>query len=291
MVYVILCAMTVTAIYSAVRLHLVRKSVREITSDLNDKLKEDTNTGIRISSRDKDVCRLASEINVQLKELRKEHLQYYQGNTELKNAITNISHDIRTPLTAIYGYLDMIQKTDDPIKQAEYIAIMKERAELMKQLTEELFRYSVILSDENEMETEDVFINQLLEESISSFYPALTGKGITPTISITDKRIIRNVNKAALSRIFANLLNNAVKYSDGDLEISLSDTGEMVFSNTAHGLSAVEAEQLFDRFYTVESAHHSTGLGLSIARTLIERMNGKITAEYEDPRLIIKISL
>ncbi|OPZ16683.1 MAG: Sensor protein kinase WalK [Firmicutes bacterium ADurb.BinA205] len=225
MVYVILCAMTVTAIYSAVRLHLVIKSVREITSDLNDKLKEDTNTGIRISSRDKDVCRLASEINVQLKELRKEHLQYHQGNTELKNAITNISHDIRTPLTAIYGYLDMIQKTDDPIKQAEYIAIMKERAELMKQLTEELFRYSVILSDENEMETEDVFINQLLEESISSFYPALTGKGITPTISITDKSIIRNVNKAALSRIFANLLNNAVKYSDGDLEISLSDTG------------------------------------------------------------------
>ncbi|MGB4091976.1 MAG: HAMP domain-containing sensor histidine kinase [Ruminococcus flavefaciens] len=291
MVYVILCAMTVTTIYSAVRLHLVRKSVREITSDLNDKLKEDTNTGIRISSRDKNVCRLASEINVQLKELRKEHLQYHQGNTELKNAITNISHDIRTPLTAIYGYLDMIQKTDDPIKQAEYIAIMKERAELMKQLTEELFRYSVILSDENEMETEDVFINQLLEESISSFYPALTGKGITPTISITDKRIIRNVNKAALSRIFANLLNNAVKYSDGDLEISLSDTGEMVFSNTAQGLSAVEAEQLFDRFYTVESAHHSTGLGLSIARTLIERMNGKITAEYEDPRLIIKISL
>ena len=291
MVYVILCAMTVTAIYSAVRLHLVRKSVREITSDLNDKLKEDTNTGIRISSRDKDVCRLASEINVKLKELRKEHLQYHQGNTELKNAITNISHDIRTPLTAIYGYLDMIQKTDDTIKQAEYIAIMKERAELMKQLTEELFRYSVILSDENEMETEDVFINQLLEESISSFYPALTGKGITPTISITDKRIIRNVNKAALSRIFANLLNNAVKYSDGDLEISLSDTGEMVFSNTAQGLSAVEAEQLFDRFYTVESAHHSTGLGLSIARTLIERMNGKITAEYEDPRLIIKISL
>lgn len=291
MVYVILCAMTVTAIYSAVRLHLVRKSVREITSDLNDKLKEDTNTGIRISSRDKEVCRLASEIYVQLKELRKEHLQYHQGNTELKNAITNISHDIRTPLTAIYGYLDMIQKTDDTIKQAEYIAIMKERAELMKQLTEELFRYSVILSDENEMETEDVFINQLLEESISSFYPALTGKGITPTISITDKRIIRNVNKAALSRIFANLLNNAVKYSDGDLEISLSDTGEMVFSNTARGLSAVEAEQLFDRFYTVESAHHSTGLGLSIARTLIERMNGKITAEYEDPRLIIKISL
>ncbi len=72
---------------------------------------------------------------------------------------------------------------------------------------------------------------------------------------------------------------------------SVSDTGEMVFSNTAQGLSAVEAEQLFDRFYTVESAHHSTGLGLSIARTLIERMNGKITAEYEDPRLIIKISL
>ena len=85
----------------------------------------------------------------QLDELHNERLQYHHGNIELKNAITNISHDIRTPLTAIYGYLDMLQKTDNPEKQQHYISVMKERSELMKQLTEELFRYSAIVSDES----------------------------------------------------------------------------------------------------------------------------------------------
>lgn len=98
-----------------------------------------------------------------------------------------------------------------------------------------------------------------------------------------------NINKASLTRIFANLLNNAVKYSDGDLDITLSDMGEITFSNTAKTLSAVQVEQLFDRFYTVEVAHHSTGLGLSIARTLVERMGGEITAEYVVDRLTIRI--
>ena len=281
--------LSIIIIALCVKIYLMKKSTREIANEFADRLQTDTNTLIDISSRDKDMCRLADSINAQLKILRKEHLQYHQGNTELKNAITNISHDIRTPLTAIYGYLDMIQKTDDPQKQTKYISIMKDRAELMKQLTEELFRYSVIISDESEMETEEVFVNQVLAESISSFYPALFDKGITPKISITEKRIIRQVNKAALYRVFSNLLNNAVKYSDGDLNITLSDTGEIIFSNTAKELSSVKVEQLFDRFYTVEAAHHSTGLGLSIARTLTQRIGGTITADYDDSRLTIKI--
>ena len=121
------------------------------------------------------------------------------------------------------------------------------------------------------------------------YYAVLTEKGIYPDVNITDKHISAELNKEYLSRIFSNLLNNAVKYSDGDLDIILSDTGEITFSNTAKGLSAVDAEQLFDRFYTVEAAHHSTGLGLSIARTLVRRMGGTITAEYTDSRLKIKI--
>lgn len=288
MVYSLLCLIIIAL---CVKIYLMKKSAREISDAFADRLKTDTNTLIDISSRDKDMLRLADSINKQLRILRKEHLQYHQGNTELKTAITNISHDIRTPLTAIYGYLDMIQKTNDSEKQARYISIMKDRAELMKQLTEELFRYSVIVSDESNMETEEVFVNQVLAESVSSFYPALSDKGITPHITMTGQRILRNANKAALSRVFANLLNNAVKYSGGDLEIALSDTGEITFSNTAKELSTVDVEQLFDRFYTVEAAHHSTGLGLSIARTLVERMGGTITAEYDNERLIITIVL
>lgn len=291
MIYVIFGAMTGVIVLLLVKLHLIKKSAREITSELGMILKEDTNTSLRLSTHDRDMCRLADSINVQLKQVRKEHLQYHQGNTELKTAITNISHDIRTPLTAIAGNLYMIGKTDDLSEIREYVGAIEERTEAMKQLTEELFRYCIIVSGDSEAVTEEVFVNQALQESISSFYPVLTEKGITPQIHITDTRIVRNVNRSELARVFSNLLNNAVKYSDGDLEITLSDLGEITFSNTAKELSTVEVEQLFDRFYTVEVARNSTGLGLSIARTLVERMGGTITAEYDDGRLTIRIML
>lgn len=286
MLYSLFALLLTAAIIKIIRL---KKAAREISAAFADRLQTDTNTQIDISSRDKDMCRLASAINTQLRILRQEHLRYHQGDTELKNAVTNISHDLRTPLTAICGYLDMMQKTEISEQQARYLSIIKERTELMKQLTEELFRYSVIVSDDEKTETENVLINQVLEDSIMGYYAVLTEKGIQPNVNITDKQITAELNKEYLSRIFSNLLNNAVKYSDGDLDIILSDTGEITFSNTAKGLSAIDAEQLFDRFYTVEAAHHSTGLGLSIARTLVRRMGGTITAEYADSRLKIKI--
>lgn len=111
------------------------------------------------------------------------------------------------------------------------------------------------------------------------------------SLQLTEKQITAVLNKEYLSRVFANLLNNAVKYSDGDLDITLSDNGEITFSNTAKELSSIKVEQLFERFYTVEAAHHSTGLGLSIARTLVERMGGSIDAEYEDNRVNFIIRL
>ena len=287
----VLAAAIALIVVLLIKIYLLKKSAREIGDKFADRLKTDTNTLVDISSRDKDMCELADSINKQLKILRKEHLQYHQGNTELKNAITNISHDLRTPLTAIAGNLYMIGKTDELSEIREYVGAIEERTEAMKQLTEELFRYSMIVSNESKEDTEEVFVNQVLAESISSFYPVLTEKGITPQIHITDTRIVRNVNRSELARVFSNLLNNAVKYSNGDLDITLSDTGEITFANTAKELSTVEVEQLFDRFYTVEVARNSTGLGLSIARTLVERMGGTITADYENGRLAIKITL
>ena len=290
MIYCLLCA-AVVIILLCVKIYLLKKSAREISAQFADRLKNDTNNLIYVSSSDKDIRRLAESLSTQLSAMRTEELSYIQGNRELKSAVTNISHDLRTPLTAICGYLDLMQKTDDPEKQARYLSIMKERADMMKHLTEELFRYSVIVSDETELKTETVFVNQLLAESISSFYPTLSEKGIAPKISLTEERVERKLDSDALSRVFSNLLNNAAKYSDGDLDITLTESGEITFSNTAKELSAVEVEQLFDRFYTVEAARHSTGLGLSIARSLIQRMGGSITAEYSDERLTIRIIL
>ena len=146
MIFVIFGAMAVIIIMPAVKLYLIKKSAQEITSGLGRIIKEDTNTSLRLSSRDKDMCQLTDSINVNLKELRKEHLQYQQGNTELKNAITNISHDLRTPLTAIAGNLFMIGKTDDISEIRGDVSTIGERTETMKQLTEELFRYSMIIT-------------------------------------------------------------------------------------------------------------------------------------------------
>ena len=289
MIYAVLACLFIIAVFLAVRLYLLKKTAREITVSFEEVINKDTNTGIRISGRDKDMRELTDSINKQLIELRKQYLQYNLGNSELKNAITNMSHDIRTPLTAIYGYLDMIENTDDPEKKSKYISIIRERTEIMKQLTEELFQYSLVVSDDEKLELEDVFINQVLEESISSFYPALTEKNIVPDINICSEKIYRRLNKQALSRIFANLLNLAVKYSDGDLKIKLLPTGEIIFENTAKALSSVKAEQLFDRFFTVKTSSNSTGLGLSIAKNLVERMNGSIAANYKDNMLNINI--
>ena len=291
MVYGIVVILAAMVIAMSIKIYSLKRSAREIADEFADRLHTDTNTGITITSSDKDMCRLAESINEQLKILRREYLQYHHGNTELKNAVTNISHDIRTPLTAIAGNLYMIRKTDELSEIREYISAIEERTESMKQLTEELFRYSVIVSDEGEAVREEVFVNQLLAESIGSFYPVLTEKGITPKINITETRVVRNISSSDLARVFSNLLNNAVKYSDGDLEITLTDNGEITFANTAKELSSVQVEQLFDRFYTVEAAHNSTGLGLSIARTLVERMGGSITADHYDDRLMIRIKI
>lgn len=289
MLYIIIGILSVTLILCICKIYLLKKSAGEIRKDFAEKVSTDTNTQITISSADKDMQSLVNDLNKQLERLRNEYLKYNQGNTELKRAITNIAHDLRTPLTALYGYIDLLKNSDDPEKKAQYLSIMKERAKIMKQLVEELFRYSLVVSDEKELNIEKIFINKLLEESIGSFYPALNEKRIEPDINITSKHIYWNADKQALERVFSNLLNNVIKYSDGDLIICLSEDGVLKFSNTARNLTTIKVEQLFDRFYTVNDAKNSTGLGLSIARALVEKMEGTISAEYKNEMLTLSI--
>jgi hypothetical protein len=271
-----------------IKIYLLQKAAKEIEEAFADRLITDTNTLIAISSRDKHMRKLANAINIQLRKLREERHRFVQGDMELKNAVTNISHDLRTPLTAICGYLELLEQEEKSEKVERYIEIIADRTEVLKQLTEELFRYSVIITTEGH-EKEQVVINTVLEESIAAFYAALKEKEITPNIHMPERKVSRYLDRSALARVFSNLLNNAMKYSDGDLDIILSETGEITFSNMAHGLNEVQVGKLFDRFYTVEAARKSTGLGLAIARTLVEQMNGKISATYENDRLSICI--
>lgn len=271
------------------KIHLLQKSAQEIHEGLADKLITDTNTLIDISSHDRSMRHLANSLNTQLRKLRSKHHRFQQRDLELKTAITNISHDLRTPLTAIFGYLDLLEQEETSEAVSHYLGIIKNRAEILKQLTEELFHYSIIISIKNGVLSEPIALNSVLEESIAAYYVALKERGITPTIQLPEENIVRQLDQAALSRVFANLLNNALKYSDGDLDVSLSTSGEITFCNSASALNEVQVGKLFDRFYTVETARNSTGLGLAIAKTLVEQMDGTITAQYKDLKLKICI--
>lgn len=271
------------------KIYLLRKSVREIEDGFAERLTTDTNTLIDISSHDKAVKDLANTINGQLRQLREERHRFCQGDRELKDAVTNISHDLRTPLTAICGYLDLLEQEEKSEAAERYTEIIRNRTELLKQLTEELFRYSIVLADENDRAREPVVLNHVLEESIAAFYTSFRERGIQPDIRLPKQPVVRMLDPVTLPRVFSNLLHNAMKYSDGDLQITLTQDGEITFINQASSLNEVQVGRLFDRFYTVETARKSTGLGLAIARRLVGQMGGSISAEYKDGKLCIRI--
>lgn len=288
----IICAVLFFGLIAAViKIYILKRSIAEIREGFSERVLSsmDTNTLISVSSQDKEITRLAAAINSELRELRRLKRQFEQGDMELREAVTNISYDLRTPLTAICGYLDLMQSQPMSESTKRYVSLISERTSALKLLTEELFRYSIILSADEEPSLADISLNAAVEDAVAGFYGALTGRGITPEISICENEVIRKLDKGFVSRILGNVLSNALKYSDGDLGVTLSPDGVITVSNTAASLSEVQVGRLFDRFYTVEAARSSTGLGLSIAKTLCEKMGGSISAEYVCPQLSIII--
>ena len=274
----------------AAKVWFLRKSAQEIAEAFRDRLTVDTNTLIDISTRDPYMRKLAADINVQLRMLRQQRHKYLSGDRELKEAVTNISHDLRTPLTAINGYLDLLEREEKSENVQRYLSQIRNRTEVLKNLTEELFRYSVVTSSQD-LKPEHMDVVRALEESLLSFYAVMQEKGIQPEIELPEEPIFRELDAGAVNRIFSNIISNALKYSDGDLSVVMDKNGRIIFSNTAHNLNAVTVGRLFDRFYTVEASRNSTGLGLSISKLLIERMGGTIFAEFEHNRLRITIQL
>lgn len=270
------------------KIWLLKKGMREITEELETISQENTNRLLTVSCRDKSLLRLADGLNTQLRLLGQARRKYQHGDLELKDAVTNISHDLRTPLTAVGGYLELLESETHSPKTLRYLEIINTRVADMKALTEELFHYSVALSVP-EPENRLISLNRQLEESLLGFYGAMKQEGITPVVSIPSTPVMRSLDEASLSRIFNNIINNAVKYSDGDFAAVLTEDGTITFSNTASALDPVMTAKLFDRYYTVETARDSTGLGLSIAKLLTERSGGSIAAEYREGKLWITL--
>lgn len=270
------------------KIAVLHKATDELRQELISWFENDTNTGLTLSSRDRHMRRLAADLNRELRRLRTIRLQFEQGDRELKESITNLSHDLRTPLTAILGYLDLLDYVEKPEQVERYLSMIRNRSEVLRQHTEELFGYSTVKSIP-EKETALLSLNHMLEESLASYYGAMTGAGIAPQISIPEQNVLRRLNRSSLIRIFGNIIGNALKYSNGDLSVVMTKDGTIVFSNHAKGLTPVIAGRLFDRYYTVESGRRSSGLGLSIAKLLTERMGGEISADYREEQLFITL--
>ena len=186
--------------------------------------------------------------------------------------------------------MQLLEREALPEQAARYLSFIGERVQALRQLTEELFRYSVVLSTADELHIEEVCLNGALEEAVAAFYAALTGRGIVPVIEMPDRRVVRRLDRRALGRIFSNILSNAIKYSGGDLRLALQEDGTLLFENTAASLDEVQVGRLFDRFFSVETAQESTGLGLAIARALAERMGGAASASYHSGKLCVQVS-
>lgn len=287
----ILCiALTIGLTGLLIKLILIRRAAEEIEEKFADRIKNETNTLIDIVSRDISMRRLADSLNQELRLFHEERRKFRRGDVEVKEAIANISHDIRTPLTAICGYLDLLKAEEMSEDAGRYLSLIENRTEALKSLTEELFQYSVIVSVE-EGEKSSLIINEVLEESLAGFYAAFKEKNIIPEIHIPEEKTERCMNRSALLRIFGNIISNAIKYSEGDFSVHMKSEGTIIFSNKADSLTAVTAARLFDRFYTVETGRDSIGLGLSIAKILTEQQSGTIRAECEGGKLRIILEL
>lgn len=290
MVWVLAAGLALLALGLGWKVALLRHGIKGLRRDLAERRGQDTNTLLSLPCRDRELRRLASALNQELRALRQERLRYQQGDKELKEAVVNISHDLRTPLTAISGYLQLLQGQELPPDTRRYLEQIGGRTQAMKRLTEELFRYSVVVSEEN-LAREPVDLRRAVEEALLSFYGALEGRGIEPQVRLPEEKVERLLDPAAVNRVLGNILTNALKYSAGDLEVTLEESGRLTFSNSAPGLDPVAAGRLFDRFYTVEAARNSTGLGLSIAKELTQRMGGSIGAELHGGTLTVWLEL
>lgn len=273
----------------AIKIFLMKNEIKNIGRELIRIIKTDTNNLITINTKDRDLRKFVVLLNKNLKELRELELEFKNGNGELKASITNISHDLRTPLTAIRGYLDLMNNKNLNSKQKEYLKIIDNKVKDLTTLTEQLFDFTKTLDFHNEVKKDKICLNDILEETLASFYPLFKEHNIIPKIEICEEKVFRLLNQNVLKRIFENIISNALKYSEKDFNVKLFDNGIIEFENKTTKVDKVNLEKLFTRYYTIRNSKKSNGIGLSIAKQLVELSGGKITATYIKNSLLIRL--
>ena len=287
--WILVALLGVLLLILAGKVYTLRKSARQLREGMARQLERETNTLLAVSSGDREMKALADALNGQLAQLRAERQRYQHGDLELKEAITNISHDLRTPLTAIVGYLALLEGEEKSEAVERYLSQISNRTQVLHQLSEELFAYALLTAPQP-LHPQRVDLRGLVEEALLSYCGAMEQRGMEPTIQLPEGRVERNLDPTAAGRVLSNLISNAIKYSAGDFSVTMTPDGVITFANSAPDLNPVLVQRLFDRFFTVETARHSTGLGLSIAKLLTQQMEGTLEAKYQEGQLVITLS-
>ena len=287
--WILVALLGVLLLILAGKVYTLRKSARQLREGMAQQLERETNTLLSVSSGDREMKALADALNGQLAQLRAERQRYQHGDLELKEAITNISHDLRTPLTAIVGYLALLEGEEKSEAVERYLSQISNRTQVLHQLSEELFAYALLTAPQP-LHPQRVDLRGLVEEALLSYCGAMEQRGMEPTIQLPEGRVERNLDPTAAGRVLSNIISNALKYSAGDFAVTMTPDGVITFANSAPDLNPVLVQRLFDRFFTVETARHSTGLGLSIAKLLTQQMEGTLEAKYQEGQLVITLS-
>lgn len=286
--------LTISIILLVLYIVFIQLQLRNINQQLNKRLNEKTRQPISLELQSKKLNTLAANINKCLKAEETLRLKGLSEEKRFKELIANISHDLRTPLTAIKGYQQLMENSDLTDNQQKKLKIAQKHTDELGELIEYFFEYSYLINSEPELNIEKLNITNLLTECLVAAIPTLEQRNLavdfkeTPIIyAFGDKKLIM--------RMIQNLIRNCIQHSNGDIEIKLfiKENAVISFKNPVKNSSAIDVHRLFERFYTGDKARKSsgTGLGLSIVKLFAEQMGGDAEAVLQGDKLEILIKL
>jgi signal transduction histidine kinase len=284
---------SLVTIFLLTRLFALKKEVKKISKQLQIYNHRKTNKKIDMALLDKDIENLGLEINKLIDLYVTENRKRVRFENEQKQAVANMSHDLRTPLTSILGYIQMAESDDVTVdEKKELLAIANKRAKRLETLLKDFFELSIIESTDNPLKSERINIKNVTIDALMSFYDRFNEKNIEPTIQMPENDVFIVSDESAVARVIENLISNAITHSDGNIIISLEEkdsTARLIVKNDAHSLTKKDVDRIFDRFYMADQSRSgkSTGLGLAIVKSFMEKMSGTIMGQLHDGQLSI----
>jgi len=272
----------------------MKKDVRNIKGSLQKLKGADINMRLTTSLYRKDVAVLAQEMNEVFDYKQSVQMESERVNHEIRQEMTNIFHDLRTPLTSVIGYIGLIKSDEiDDAKKHEYLDVVEGRLTSLANLMSELFDHMQMIEGKVEFELESVDLCHLVREEIAFFHDAFIQRNFEIAVDIPEQPLPLVTAPAQLRQIVQNLLSNVLKHGVDQFLVKISSDGVMTFTNKVADVESLEVSHLFERFYTSDATGQSQKkeLGLAITKVLVEKMNGKISAALAGDMLSIVVDL